>query len=177
MTEVQSKFDNVLDRLHILGASSDQVEWVRGEWDRLDEDTPEAEQEAEREQRRDALYRHNDAVLAQMINDGKAAEAQSEIEGSDTPLAARALSDHEAEVEAQAEADWETLALAIPTVLDAVGDNVEFAYRLYQLEQTADKPRKGLLEHLEKIAWPHGKPAGADEEAALQAAADDALEA
>lgn len=182
MSEVQAKFDNVITRLGILGASDEQIEWVTKEWDSLDEDLPEGEREADREARREGMYRLNDAVLSQMIVDGQSETAQAEIDNSRTPVTNQALADADAERKAQEESDWNILALAIPTILDTVGENAELAWRLHELESTANVPRKTLLADLEKIAWPHGRPEIGDgeavspEDAALAEALDDAGE-
>lgn len=175
MSDVQSKLDNVIERLNILGATSEQIEWVENEWNRYDDSLGEDEQESERDGRREMFYRSNDAVLSQQIADGQAQGAQAEIDASPTPKTAQALADHEAEVAAQSEKDWELLGLNIETILDTVGDNAEVAYRLHALETTANKPRKTLLADLASIAWPNGKPAVDDEEAQRQAAADEAM--
>lgn len=146
MPEVRQRIHEMTERARLLGASDAQIEWLITEWDGFE---PEY---------RDELFHMNDQVLGRFFERGQTDAQEAAAASSATPNIDAALAGYAKTTATQEDEDWGTLGLAIPTILDAVGDDADHAYRLYNLEGQADRPRTSLLAALERIAWPHGKP-------------------
>lgn len=145
--EVRGRIEEMLVRAEALGASPEQLQWITDEWDRMDAGDQEE------------LYRANDAVLGQRLRDGQADADTVKRAESPTPTTDDEIAAYERARAEQAEQDWGLLGLNIKTILETIDGNPELAHRLYLLEETANDPRKTLLDALEKVAWPHGRPA------------------
>lgn len=144
MSEVRSMYDELTERLSLLGATDDEMDLFHDQWP----ETTGGE--------RELLFRMNDARLVAAIRESREdAEFHSftpaEAAERDADDAGRAESER---LDAEA---WDVLSHTVEGVLSIVGDDQALAVRLVRLESSASMPRVTLLRELQRLA---GVPAG-----------------
>lgn len=154
MSEIQTRFAELIQRLGLLGASDEEIDTFSDDWP----DWTEEQQER--------LFRMGDQDLYAAI---AASRDEADYFATADELEDRAMQDVQLRTESEKDdAAWSILSNTVPGVLQLVDevtpgshDQRSLAARLARLEATADKPRTGLISRLQVIAGPDYPAGGA----------------